>query len=51
VSQVLPMLHDLVGTGSGGAFRLQALLPVALARLLVLFVALGAHCLVDLTVS
>jgi hypothetical protein len=51
VSQVPPMLKDLLGTGSGGAFKLPAHLPVARARLLVLFVALGAYCLVNLTVS
>ena len=48
MSQVLPMLKDLLGTGSGGAFKLPAHLLVALPPLLV---ALDAYRLIDLTAS
>lgn len=51
MSQVLPMLKDLLGTRSGGAFKLPPHLPVVLARLLVVFVALDAYCLIDLMAS
>jgi hypothetical protein len=45
------LLKDLLGTGSGGAYKLPPHLLVALAPLLVLFVALDAYCLIDLTAS
>jgi len=48
VSQALPMLKDLLGTGSGGAFKLP---PHLLAALPPLFVALDAYRLIDLTAS
>jgi hypothetical protein len=51
VSQVLPILKDLLGIGSGGAFKLPPHLLVALAPLLMLLVAIDAYCLIDLTAS